>query len=92
MLTRSTAESPRAILPNIAALPTMARMVDFTLVYGMRLYHGPATEIEKISPMHVQVRGVERELQVTAHVIEGATREAIKQQLLRSIDAFFELH
>jgi hypothetical protein len=29
---------------------------------------------------------------VTAHVIEGTSREQIKQQLLRSVDAFFELH
>jgi hypothetical protein len=67
-------------------------MVDFTLVYGMRLYHGPSDQLDRIEPMRVHVQADDRELTVTAHVIEGTTREQIKQQLLRSVDAFFELH
>lgn len=67
-------------------------MVDFTLVYGMRLYHGPAEELERVEPMRVHLAGGGDALRVTAHVIEGSSREEIKRQLLRSVDAFFDLH
>jgi hypothetical protein len=67
-------------------------MVDFTLVYGMRLIHGPSDALEQIEPMHLRLKDDGHALQVTAHVIEGTSREQIKQQLLRSVDAFFELH
>jgi hypothetical protein len=67
-------------------------MVDFTLVYGMRLVHGPAEAIAHVDPMNLRMREDDRAVHVTAHVIEGTSREQIKQQLLRSVDAFFELH
>ena len=68
------------------------RMVEYTLVYGMRLFHGPASDVEQAEPMRLAVRGQPEEWRVTPHVIEGRSREEIKRQLLRSIDAFFELH
>ena len=61
-------------------------------VYGMRLYHGPPTDVEGIEPMKVELREGEGEWRVTGHVIEGGSREEIKRQLIRSIEAFFELH
>ncbi len=67
-------------------------MVSFTLIYGMRLYHGPATDLSEVQPMTTTIEEDGREVRVTAHVIEGTSREQIRQQLLRSIDAFFELH
>jgi hypothetical protein len=62
-------------------------MEKLTLVYGMRLI--VADEIAAVE--HGQVlteTGQTR--QVTLHTMEG-TREQIRQQLLESIDAFFEL-
>ena len=62
-------------------------MEKFTLVYGLRLIaDGEVAAVE-----HAQVlteTGQTR--QVTMHTIDG-TREAIRRQLLESIDAFFEL-
>jgi hypothetical protein len=67
-------------------------MVDFTLVYGMRLIHAPADSLGPIEPMQIRSEEDGHVQRVTAHVIEGTSREQIKQQLLRSVDAFFELH
>jgi hypothetical protein len=67
-------------------------MVDFTLIYGLRLYHGPASDVARVEPMKIFLHKETKELRVTAHVIEGTSREKIKEQLLRSLDAFFELH
>jgi hypothetical protein len=63
-------------------------MEKLILVYGMRLISGE--EVEAIE--HAQVlTGGGKTRQVTMHTMEG-TREQIRQQLLESIDAFFELH
>ena len=64
---------------------------EFTLIYGMRLYHGSSTDLDRIEPMRTTVDG-STEVRVTPHLIEGATREEIKRQLLLSVDAFFDLH
>ena len=63
-------------------------MEKMTLVYGLRLL----AEAEIAAVEHGQVlteNGQTR--QITMHTIEG-TRTQIHQQLLESIDAFFELH
>ena len=59
-----------------------------TLVYGMRLVG--AGEIAAVE--HAQVLMDDGQTrQVTLHTIEG-TRAQIKNQLLESIDAFFDIH
>jgi hypothetical protein len=63
-------------------------MENLTLIYGMRLI----SEEEVAAVEHAQVLmqdGTTR--QVTMHTIEG-TKEQIKEQLLQSIDAFFDIH
>lgn len=62
---------------------------QLTLVYGMRLFAGSAPE----GGAHAYVRfrapdGSDEELAL--HTISG-TRAEIREQLLQSIDAFFEL-
>ena len=64
----------------------------FTLVYGMRLYHGPPHRRGGHRTHEGRAAGGEGEWRVTGHVIEGGSREEIKRQLIRSIEAFFELH
>jgi len=62
-------------------------MERLTLVYGMRLIAGDeiaAVEHGQVLTENGQTR------QVTLHTIDGS-REQIRQQLLESIDAFFEL-
>jgi len=62
-------------------------MKKLTLIYGMRLM---AEEIAAVE--HAQVLMEDGQTrQVTLHTIEG-TKEQIKEQLLQSIDAFFEIH
>ena len=63
-------------------------MDNKTLVYGLRLVSGEeiaAVEHGQILMEDGQTR------QVTLHTIEG-TPEQIRQQLLESIDAFFEIY
>lgn len=56
------------------------------LVYGMRLFDETPDSIED-----ARVRLADGSSgRVTMHLIEG-TREQIRRQLMRSIDAFFEL-
>ena len=62
-------------------------MERLTLAYGMRLVDGDeiaAVEHGQVLTENGQTR------QVTLHTIDGS-REQIRQQLLESIDAFFEL-
>lgn len=57
------------------------------LVYGIRLFG----EHEVSAVSDAQVRMADGEVgRVTMHLIEG-TRAQIRRQLMRSIDAFFEL-
>jgi hypothetical protein len=62
-------------------------MDKLTLVYGMRLV---AEEIGAVEHAQVLTESGQTN-QVTMHTIEG-TREQIKNRLLESIDAFFEIH
>lgn len=62
---------------------------QLTLVYGMRLFHGRAPAGGP--HMHVTFRGLDgAEEDLALHTMSG-TREEIREQLLQSIDAFFEL-
>jgi hypothetical protein len=63
-------------------------MEKLTLIYGMRMI----AEEELAAVEHAQVLMEDgKTRQVTMHTIEG-TKEQIKEQLLQSIDAFFEIH
>ncbi|MDO8432974.1 MAG: hypothetical protein Q7S58_11255 [Candidatus Binatus sp.] len=57
------------------------------LVYGMRLFE--QTGIAAVDEAHVTLADGSSG-RVTMHLIEG-TRAQIRRQLMRSIDAFFEL-
>jgi len=63
-------------------------MEKLTLVYGMRLIRDE--EIGAVEHAQVLMEGGQMR-QVTMHTIEGS-REQIRNQLMESIDAFFELH
>ena len=58
-----------------------------TLVYGMRLF-GP-DEVQSVEDATARLAGGGTS-RVTMHVIEG-TQAQIRNQLMRSMDAFFEL-
>lgn len=60
----------------------------FTLIYGMRLF--PSGDVSSVSSGKVAFAGG-KEARVALHVIDG-TRDAIKRQLLASLDAFFEIY
>ena len=64
-------------------------MAKLALVYGMRLL--PADELESIGNAEVKLRNGAT-TGVTMHLIEGATEEEIRRQLLQSLDAFFEFY
>ena len=58
------------------------------LVYGLRLFD--SEEVTDVMPAQV-VRKDGMMSSVTMHMMEG-TKDQIREQLLRSLDAFFELH
>ena len=58
-----------------------------TLVYGMRLFGTEKPESVEDASVRLAGGGASR---ITMHVIEG-THAQIRNQLLRSVDAFFEL-
>ena len=58
------------------------------LVYGLRLFD--PEEVTDVMPAQV-VRKDGTMSSVTIHIMEG-TKDEIRDQLLRSLDAFFELH
>jgi hypothetical protein len=58
-----------------------------TLVYGMRIFE--PEQLKGVENAVVQLADG-RPSRITMHVIEG-TRAQIRSQLLRSVDAFFEL-
>jgi hypothetical protein len=51
----------------------------------------PADELESIGNAEVKLRNGAT-TGVTMHLIEGATEEEIRRQLLQSLDAFFEFY
>ena len=64
-------------------------MSQLTLVYGLRLL--PSEEVAEVRDGEVVLQNG-RTAKVTMHLIEGASEEEIRQQLLRSLDAYFEFY
>lgn len=63
--------------------------VPLTLVYGLRLL--PSEEMAEVRDAEVVLQNG-RTTKVTMHLIEGSSEEDIREQLLRSLDAFFEFY
>lgn len=64
-------------------------MPKLALVYGLRLL--PSDELESFEAAKVNLKGG-RSAAVTMHLIEGASEIEIRNQLLASLDAFFEFY
>ena len=64
-------------------------MPNLALIYGLRLL--PEDEIDAVGEGAVTLKNG-RSASVTLHMIEGSSKEEIRQQLLRSLDAFFEFY
>jgi hypothetical protein len=64
-------------------------MAKLALVYGLRLL--PAEEMESFEDAGIRLKNG-NDASVTMHVIEGSTEQEIKDQLMRSLDAFFEFY
>jgi len=64
-------------------------MANLALIYGMRLL--PAEELESVGSAEIKLRSG-KSAHVTMHLLEGSTEEEIRQQLLQSLDAFFEFY
>jgi hypothetical protein len=63
-------------------------MAKLALVYGLRLV--PADDIEEVSAGSIRLKNG-NSAGVTLHLIEGGEKE-IREQLQRSLDAFFEFY
>jgi hypothetical protein len=63
--------------------------VPLTLVYGLRLL--PSEEVAEVKDAQVVLHSG-KIAGVTMHVIEGASEEDIRRQLMRSLDAYFEFY
>lgn len=64
-------------------------MAKLALVYGLRLL--PAEEMESFEDAGIRLKNG-NDASVTMHVIEGSTEQEIRDQLMRSLDAFFEFY
>ncbi len=64
-------------------------MAKLALVYGVRLL--PSEELESFEDGGVKLKNG-NSASVTMHLIEGASEEEIKRQLLQSLDAFFDFY
>ena len=64
-------------------------MAKLALVYGMRLL--PVDELESVGSAEIKLRNG-KTAGVTMHLLEGETERDIRQQLLQSLDAFFEFY
>jgi hypothetical protein len=64
-------------------------MANLALVYGLRLL--PSDELESFESAKINLKGG-RSAAVTMHLIEGASEDEIRRQLLSSLDAFFEFY
>ena len=64
-------------------------MAKLALIYGLRML--PAEELESVGNAAVKLRNGAT-TGVTMHLIEGASEEDIRRQLLQSLDAFFEFY
>jgi len=59
------------------------------LVYGLRLL--PEDELESVGSAEIVLKNG-RKASVTMHLIEAESEEDVRQQLLRSLDAFFDFY
>lgn len=76
-------------MPAKPRMPLKLVRDQYTLIYGLQLFTGRAPEGGPHA--HVQVIGPDgSQHEMALHVITGS-REEIREQLLESIDAFFEL-
>jgi hypothetical protein len=64
-------------------------MAKLALVYGLRLL--PSEELESVGEASIVLKNG-RQASVTMHLIEGSSEKEIRQQLLESLDAFFEFY
>lgn len=64
-------------------------MAKLALVYGVRLL--PVDELESFEDAKIHLKNG-KSASVTMHLIEGSSEEEIKQQLNRSLDAFFDFY
>jgi len=64
-------------------------MAKLALVYGLRLL--PAEEMESFQNAGIRLKNG-NDASVTMHVIEGSTENEIRNQLMNSLDAFFEFY
>lgn len=64
-------------------------MAKLALVYGLRLL--PADELETYTDGSVRLRNGQ-DASVTMHIIEGRNEREIRDQLMHSLDAFFEFY
>jgi hypothetical protein len=64
-------------------------MAKLALVYGLRLL--PADELELDEDGAVRLKSG-KDASVTMHIIEGSNEHEIRNQLMRSLDAFFEFY
>lgn len=64
---------------------------QLTLVYGLRLFNGHGRAADDGAHLRATFRGFDGgDEDMALHTMSG-TREEIREQLLQSIDAFFEL-
>jgi hypothetical protein len=64
-------------------------MAQLAMVYGVRLL--PADELESFEDGKIKLKNGNT-ASVAMHLIEGASEEEIKRQLLQSLDAFFDFY
>jgi hypothetical protein len=64
-------------------------MAKLALLYGLRLL--PGDEFESVGEAEIVLKNG-RKAAVTMHLIEGGSETEIRQQLLQSLDAFFEFY
>jgi hypothetical protein len=64
-------------------------MAKLALVYGLRLL--PAEELESYEDGAVRLKNG-KDASVTMHLIEGTNEREIRNQLMQSLDAFFEFY
>lgn len=63
-------------------------MAKLALIYGMRLL--PSDELEDVKDAEIKLKNGNT-AHVTMHLIEGGEQE-IRNQLMQSLDAFFEFY
>lgn len=64
-------------------------MAKLALVYGLRLL--PADELDSYEDGAVRLKNG-KDASVTMHIIEGGNELEIRNQLMQSLDAFFEFY